>query len=698
MVLRHLIRLVLITALAQSALAQEPDVQEPRTRIQIDVTATVPDDERWIEIRSKNFLLAGTASEDDIRRVAADLELLRDTFAQFSPRVDGISSVSTTVIVLRDASSVRYFRPAEENQSEQKNGYVQAGRDKNYIVLRQAGLIPREIYRDYIRLLIPEGMGPVPLWFREGLADYFSALQVNRYLLGDKRWTRLGTGIDEYDRLLDKKAKLLPLDTLFKVHEESPEYTNAASRELFLAQSWGIVHFLMSRPGGLGAIQRVFGLLGDGQTLENAVRQPFGRPANLLEGDFKRHIRESQSEHQWSGTIRLLSKSASQVAKGECGRMLLTGVSVPFFKNCYWEIEGNPDPPGVFRIPYGFDKTWAEVSPLKARPLSEWEAWFHRGDLMLHIGRLGEAEAYLRRSVDQQPRSSAAHASLGLLQMQQKRYSEAADALKAALEIDPGNYLAHYYSAILMRLKGVQDAPSYDDLEDIREALLKVIALAPQFVDAAEMLAGVNLIRRTAIQESEKVLIDAIKRYPGRTNLWLMLANVTARAGDSASTRWLLTRLLSAGAPDAITRKAAATLLEGVAPGASRAPLAAPIAVGTQQGAIRVTATAPRATSRPAAANAGEKLRGTLINIECRNGLTLNIKTGGKTVKLHTRSPFSVDFIARNSDGRAIPSGPVVCGPVPGDGVEVAVTYRAGGSGDSLGDPLTVEIRVEDVP
>jgi hypothetical protein len=696
MLLRHLLLFVLISALTPAAMAQESDVPEPRTRIQIDVTATIPDDERWIEIQSKNFLLAGTASEDEVRRVAADLELLRDTFAQFSPRLNGISSVPTTVIVLRDTSSVRYFRPADDDQPEQPNGYVQAGRDKNYIVLRQGGAIPREIYRDYIRLLIPEAMAPVPLWFREGLADYFSALQVNRYMFGDKRWTRLGTGIDEYDRLLDKKAKLLPLDALFKVHEESPEYATAESRELFLAQSWGVVHFLMSRPGGLGAVQRMFNLLGEGQSAEDSVRQPFGQPLNALETIVKRHIRESQSEHQWSGTIRLLSRSADQVAKGECGAMMLTGVSVPYFRQCNWGEERLP--PGVFKVPYAFDKTWAEVSTLKARPLSEAEAWFHRGDLMLHIGRLGEAEAYLRRSVEQRPRSSAAHASLGLLQMQQKRYGEAAGALKLALEIDPGNYLALYYNAVLLRVKGAQNAPSYDDLEDIHDALTKVIALAPQFVEGAEMLAGINLIRRTAMKESEKVLIDALRRYPGRTNSWIMLSNVTARAGDAASTRWLLTRLLAAGAADAESRQMATTLLQGVAPGASRAPLATPIAAGTQQGAIQITSAAPRTSARPANRPPGEKLRGTLINTECKSGLTLSIRTGGKTVKLHTRTPFSVDFMARDRDDRAIPSGPIVCGVVPDDGVDVAVTYRAARSGDSLGEPLTVEIRVEDAP
>jgi tetratricopeptide (TPR) repeat protein len=705
MFLRHLSGLVLAGAFAQAAFAQDlPAQEEPRVRIQIDVTATVPDDEHWLELQSKNFMVAGTASEGDIRKVAADLELLRETFAQFNPRARAISSVPTTVIVFDNTSSFRWYWPADAGPPEGATGYVQAGLDKNYIVLTD-GSIPREVYRDYIRLLIPEAMGPVPLWFREGLADYFSGLKVNRFLVGDKRWTRLGNGIDEYDGLLNKKAKLLSFDALSKIHEESPEYEDPKSRELFLAQSWGVVHYLMSRPGGFGAMQRVFNLLGDGQTLENAIRQSFGRGVGikLFEDSFKDYIRNSQREHQWSGLIQMLSKSESLVAKGECGKMMLVGISAPRFRQCYWELDGGSDPPGVFRIPYAFDKTWAEVHPLKARELSEPEAWFYRGDLMLHIGRLGEAEAYLRRAIQQPPQASRTHAAMGLVHLQKKRYSDAAASLQLSAELDPKNYLAHYYNAVSIRVRGQEasTAPSYDDLEDIHNGLLKVISLAPQFVEAAEMLAGINLIRRTAITQSEKALLDSLKRYPGRSSTWIALANVAARGGDSAGARWLLTRLLAAGAPDAASRKAATSLFDGLAPGAGRALMTAPISAGTQTGAVRISGIAQPKT-RPANRTQGEKVRGVLTHIECKKGLTFTVKTGGKTVKLHTDSAFSVEFIARDREGHAVPSSPVVCGPVLGpdtereEGIDVSVTYRPGRSGDSIGEPLTVEIQLED--
>jgi len=699
MILRPLSGFIIAAMLAQTPAApptQETTTaedQEPRVKIQIDVVATVPDDERWIELQSRNFVAAGTASEGDIKRITSDLELMRDTFAQFNPRAREVSSLPATLIVFRNTSSFRWYQP-DGSVIDSSKGFISISPDKIYIVIPESGSVPREIYRDYVRYLIPEAMAPVPLWFREGLADYFSTMKVNRYLIGDKRWIRLGAEIDEYQHLLDKKAKLLPFEDLFKVTEESPEYTNPERRRLFLAESWGAVHYLMSRPGGLAAIQRVFNLMGDGQSFETAFGQMLGRNIELFDNDLKRYIKESQSEHQWSGSVQLLTKSTKQVSRGDCGAIMIPHMNVGRARQCYWE--GNQPPQGVSLIPYTFDRTWAEIAPVKARPISEGDAWFYRGDLMLHLGRLGEAEAYLQRAELQQPSSSRVHAAQGMLQWQQKRFEDAESSLSRAIELDPKNYLAHYYEAVFLQRRGfhVDTDLSYEDLEEIHKSLLKVIALAPQYVEGADMLAGINLLRHTSLAESQKVLIDAIKRFPGRSNSWIMLANVLARGGDAGSARWLMTRLLWAGAPDVESRKSATTLLEGLAPGASRAFITTPVPVGPQGIGVTV-ARSGTATTRPPNKATGEKLRGQLMNIECRNGLTLVVKSGGKTVKLHASSAFNVDFVVRDRNDRAISSDPVVCGPTTPEGIDVSITYRPSRSGDSIGEPLLVEIHAE---
>jgi tetratricopeptide (TPR) repeat protein len=702
MIFRQLAASVLVAALSAGTGGQQPqapphDENDPRYHIQIDVSATVPDNERWVELQSRNFVLAGTVQEDELRKVGADLELFRDTFSQYNPRLKGVSPTTTTVLVFRDAESFRWYRPEKTNLPETAKAYLKSNADKTYMVLQQTGTLPREIYRSYVLQLIPQAMEPVPLWFREGLADYFSTMKVDRALFSDKRWVHVGSVISDYDRLLGSKANLLPVETMFRVHEESPEYTNPEARKLFLAESWGIVHYLMTRPNGSAAMQRLFNLLGDGDTLENAATKALGRTLKQFESDYQQHIRFAHDRRLWTGTTLLLTKSSDQVAKGKCEKVLVAGSLPQYYPQCYRKGD-SADPPGISRIPYALDHTWNDVFNTRVYELNEAASWFYRGDLMLHIGRLGEADAYLQRALRQPPESSRTWAAMGVLQLYQERYTDSEKSLQRALELDPQNYMAHYYRALQIRLKGLHEDTilAFEDLEDIHKELLQTISLAPHFVEATEMLSVMNLLRQTSSMESQKNLMDAIRRYPGRGTLWVSLANVSARLGDAPSTRWLLTRLLSAGAPDAATRKSAVSLLEGIAPGASRAIITMPPQAAVPAGVLQSSPTLAPPVATSANNGPGEKLIGMLTNIECHNGLTLTVKSEGKTLKLHTRSALSVQFASRNRDGRTVSADPVVCGPTTQEGLNVTITYHPLRSGDSIGEPLAVDVLVND--
>ena len=54
--------------------------------------------DKWTRVQSRNFTLAGSASENQIREVAQNLEVFRTAFSKFFNLKEG-SSVATTVIV-----------------------------------------------------------------------------------------------------------------------------------------------------------------------------------------------------------------------------------------------------------------------------------------------------------------------------------------------------------------------------------------------------------------------------------------------------------------------------------------------------------------------------------------------------------------------------------------------------------------------
>src|SRR5260370_39219419 len=91
--------------------------------------------DKWLSIRSKNFLLVGNASESAIKRVGRELEEFRAAISKISRAVNQQSTIGTTVIVFKDDSSFRPYKPLYNGKPANLAGYFQAGEDANFIAL-----------------------------------------------------------------------------------------------------------------------------------------------------------------------------------------------------------------------------------------------------------------------------------------------------------------------------------------------------------------------------------------------------------------------------------------------------------------------------------------------------------------------------------------------------------------------------------
>ena len=79
----------------------------------------------------------------------------------------------------------------------------------------------------------------LPLWFHEGLAEYYSTFEVG------KDAARIGLPVPEHIQWLRKNPPM-PLASLFAVDEHGRDYNEATRRGGFYAQSWALVHYLIS--------------------------------------------------------------------------------------------------------------------------------------------------------------------------------------------------------------------------------------------------------------------------------------------------------------------------------------------------------------------------------------------------------------------------------------------------------------------
>ena len=196
--------------------------------------------DKWMSVRSKNFLMLGNASEKEIRQVGVRLEQFREVFSRLFTNLKIDSPVPTTVIVFKNDES---YRPFKLNANTA--GYFQPGPDVNYITLELTSDVNSEqdpfaiIFHEYTHLLVRNTSGNVPTWFNEGLAEYYSTFSIT----SDQKVV-VGRPIAGHVYLL-RENKMLPLRTLFQVDQKSPYYNERDKQSIFYAESWALMHYLI---------------------------------------------------------------------------------------------------------------------------------------------------------------------------------------------------------------------------------------------------------------------------------------------------------------------------------------------------------------------------------------------------------------------------------------------------------------------
>lgn len=436
--------------------------------------AAVPAKDNWTQVTSKNFTLIGNASDKEIRQVATRLEQFREVFTRLFIRAKFDSPVPTTVIVFKSLSSYKPFNPGNNA------GYFQKGEDVNYITLTSDETQDpfSVIYHEYVHLLMDNTAGSVPLWFNEGLAEYYSTFSVE-----EGRKVHLGELIPYHLQTLHD-GKLYPLHTLFAVDHYSPEYNEGSKRGMFYAESWALVHYLLLGNDGqqLPHLEKFLQLIGANVAADDAIKQGFQTDVATFEKEFKKYI--------GSTTFKM------QIATFE--RKL--------------EFDGE----------------------LQSSQLTEAEAEGYLGDLLLHTNRTSDAETRLQQALVLNPKLTMAQASMGIVKMRQGDFAEAKRLLRQAVDGNTNNYLAHYYFAFVLSREAMDSAQivrNYppETAKTMRAELAKAIALKPNFAEAYALLAFVNVVTGEQLDESIVLLKHALALEPGRQDLNLHLAQIYMR-------------------------------------------------------------------------------------------------------------------------------------------------------------------------
>lgn len=578
----------------------------------------------WTSLRSKNFFLIGNASEREIRQVAERLEQFREVARHLFIKANFNSPLPTTVVVFKNDSSYRPFKPNANTA-----GYFQSGPDINYITLKTESsddLNPFSvIFHEYTHLLVNNTMGNMPTWFNEGLAEYYSS-----FSMSDDQKVVLGKPIAHHVYLL-RANRMLPLRTLFKVNQESPYYNERDKQSIFYAESWALMHYLI--------------LGNQGQRREQLFKFTKLTEANLpLEEAFSQAFQT---------TFENMEKSLRE-----------------YIRNDSYTVAA-----GQFQHKLDLDKE------MQAAKLSDAEVQAYLGDLLLHSYR-PEAESYLQRALTLEPKLAIANAALGMLRVREGKIDEARQSLERAVEANSQNYLIHYYYAYALSREGMDQMQLVNGYQPetaarIRAELKKAIDLRPDYPESYHLLAFVNLVTETQLDESITLLKRVLATSPGRNDLLFTLAQVYMHKQDYETARQILERLRNSG--DQRLRQQAEGLLTQLV---AREEYLARLETAKQKSLERSEALPPGTDSAASAngvanvaagdlsSNLRENLRkpgegeqqvqATLLRIDCdAKGIIFTVRINGRVVKLYTDRFENVRRVAFSADaGREITCGP----------------------------------------
>jgi tetratricopeptide (TPR) repeat protein len=426
----------------------------------------------WTQLRSRNFLFIGDASERTIRATAQKVEQFREAMLRAIPGAPATSPVPTVVVVFGSDASFTPYKPRFEGRAVEAAGLFLQSDDINYIVVNAQAFDQafKTVFHEYSHFLLFNWSEAVPLWMNEGMAEVYATFQER----GGGKSALLGL-LDRNHLGLLQGSPLIPLRELITIDHRSPTYNEGTRRGVLYAESWALVHYLMfgdevRRP----QLQAFMSAIRAGTPGEQAFADAFGDIA-VLDKELRNYIRRFRFP-------------AIQVDFGE-------------------RIDGG--------------------TPARGEPISASQAAAYLGDVLARLGRVDEARAQLRPLVDNGAGVARAACALGLIALRENRYDEALPLLEraAALAPDDAWIQTALGDALIRRSEADSDADAGALLERARAALSPIADRDDASAQTLATFGRAHLFDGGDPARAFAALQRALTLVPGREEYRLLLAH-----------------------------------------------------------------------------------------------------------------------------------------------------------------------------
>jgi tetratricopeptide (TPR) repeat protein len=622
----------------------------------------------WERISSAHFSLLTDAGDKRGREILLRFEQMRSMFSLLLMRPKLNMPEPLEMIAVKNDKE--YAELAYKGQNPKS--FFLPGEDRNYIVLNASEDEPwHAVQYDFARLYLSYNYPPTPSWFDEGFAEYFAGMK-----LGDKQiqmgadpalrktWRTDLIGNQTQQRYVPKSFTemlnvpvWLATTDLLTMHVTPTPYENTR-HTLFYAQSWMVMHYLISREK-LPQVGTYFDLV-ENQKLpvDQAVQKAFGMSIPQFDKEVRDYF------HSLDPLFKALDLSSAP------GALEMSG---------FTQSMAAPVGPGDVGM-NAKDVQLSEALALEAE-MAERVAE-HRKESVTELKAL---------VADPKMESAIAHRALAWDLMQDKKFEEATEELGKATDIDRNDAWSRYYLALVKYHAAEGSGQEFHGLGNMMQDLRAVLDWYPDFAQAYAMLAMAR-IEGGGTNSALEAIRAAIQLSPRNESYSLVLAKVYEAGKHWDQATEVLTQLKASHNPQIV--KAAKKGLEdlptlkkyGILPQES----ANQLPPQSKEPALNTASAEPdkdQSETPPPTAQEKEPdkrpvlfMKGTLIKVECTKPgeAVMTVSNGKRSLKLRTDNYKSLllmgaDEFSCSWRNRNISVNYKAAGPAAGDLVSVEV-------------------------
>ena len=626
-------------------------------------------DTGWIEVRSPHFTVVTDAGEKRGHEVAFRLEQMQVVFAGFLLKQELVRPIPLTVFALRSDKDYSALapRPAGMDAAAAPSpAFLLRGEDRDFLVLNLAMAEPwRSAAHDLAHRFLEGNYPTTTSWFDEGLAEYFSSIQLDnkRVSIGGDPELHPGIETDAFQHIDVKSNPPKPLTDfllapiwismtdLLTMRRTGPEGTH---RTMFHAQSWMMIHYLLAQKK-MTETGVFFDLLENQSVpVEQTVQQAYGMSSLQLEQAVKTYFKTQKELF-----------AARDEARTTTGQVDVLTIPQPI----------------QYASPVDFDTAEYPVTRL-----AEPEATVVVAELKARLPQhRRDAQAEVEGMRKALPETASEHRVLGWIAMETQQWDTAFDELGKAIEMNAKEVWARYYLALA---KFRESQATSRPIKGLANALLDLRATLDWYPDFAEAhnLLGLGRVEGGGITSAILAEQQAIKLNPRQEQYQLNLAKIYIEAKKFNAARALLEHLKQSGDLELVAaakqqlKDLEITQKYGISPERSR------MQAQTAAEEAAMVAKDEAENQRPVEAPPDKRpiifAKGRIVSVDCSKdpAAVVTFATGNRTLKLQTSNHAKVIVVGEDQFS------------CRWEGVRAQANYKAGAKAGE-GDLVTIEVQ-----